>query len=96
MAKSDATKPDKRHATLRHKLQAENDASVEAVLVLTESDGWEQVTSKAGVTVFRKFVHSAPPPTPSSPTNCGDDGRKTVFQGGLKALSCEPLLGYLF
>lgn len=40
-------------------LQAENDASVEAVLSVIESDGWEHVTTKSNINVVRKFM---PPP----------------------------------
>ncbi len=40
-------------------LQAENDASVEAVLAVIDSDGWEHVTTKSNIEVVRKFM---PPP----------------------------------
>ena len=89
MAKSDIIKPNDSHATLGHasvghKLQTENDASVEAVLALAQSDGWAQVTSKPGVTVFRKFTQYPSPPVLSSATNnCGVDGRKNMVPGGL-------------
>lgn len=82
MAKSDTTKPNDSHATVRHELQTENDASVEAVLALITSDGWAPVTSKPGVTVFRKFVLPPSHVIPSSAISCGDDGRETVAQGG--------------
>ena len=37
-------------------LQAENDASVDAVMKVIESDGWEHVTTKSGITVVKKFL----------------------------------------
>lgn len=40
-------------------LQAQNDASVDAVMEVIASDGWEHVTEKFGITVVRKFM-SAP------------------------------------
>lgn len=88
MAKSDATKPKDSHVSLGYKLQADNDASVEAVLALIHSDGWTQVTSKPGVTVFRKFMQTPPPSAPSSATNFGTDGRAPEIQGGLEGVFC--------
>eukprot|EP00752_Nemacystus_decipiens_P013075 g11564.t1 len=88
MSKSDEYKPNARQAALQHKLQTENDASVEAVLALIESDGWAIVASKPGVTVFRTFVQ----PTPSFSTNCDRDGRNNTSQadgdGGISRSSC--------
>lgn len=52
-------KPD-RLATLRHMLEVKNDANLQAVLQLAESDGWAEVASTTpGVAVGRKFM---PPP----------------------------------
>eukprot|EP00903_Cladosiphon_okamuranus_P007169 g6961.t1 len=67
-------------------LQAENDASVEAVLSVIESDGWEYVTTKSDVVVVRKFM--PPPPKASS-------GGGVVDEGAAAKFACVKAMGTL-
>lgn len=68
-------------------LEAENDASVEAVLAVVDSDGWEFVTSKSGITVVRKFM---PPPT-----SLGVDEAGVVDAGAAAKFACVKATGTL-
>ncbi len=62
-------------ATSPRTLEAKNNANLQAVLALAESDGWEEVTSRSGVTVSRKFMQPAPPsPRVSSSASSGGGG----------------------
>ncbi|CAM9907926.1 unnamed protein product [Ectocarpus sp. 12 AP-2014] len=72
-------------------LQAANDASVEAVLAVIESDGWEHVTEKSGVVVVRKFV----PPPPKAPSSSSSSSGGIVDEGAAAKFACVKAMGTL-
>ncbi|CAM9830338.1 unnamed protein product [Ectocarpus sp. 4 AP-2014] len=72
-------------------LQAENDASVEAVLAVIESDGWEHVTEKSGVVVVRKFV----PPPPKAPSSSSSSSGGIVDERAAAKFACVKAMGTL-
>lgn len=73
-------------------LQSENDASVEAVLAVIESEGWEHVTIKSGVVVVKKFM-PPPPRSPSASSKKGDRG--VVDEAAAAKFACVKATGTL-
>ncbi|CAN0365472.1 unnamed protein product, partial [Laminaria digitata] len=74
-------------------LQSENDASVEAVLAVIESEGWEYVTSKSGVVVVKKFM--PPPPRSSSSSSSSRSDRGVVDEAAAAKFACVKATGTL-